>query len=201
MAYYTRVLSKSAECPSFNDLHGQLRSQRPDVVLSLEDGEPSEWMSLVLSHADGLEIASIERNVVLEGQLGSEELAEFVDEVSRCKPETGARWLLSFLREVRVIYAFQHLSGTEKSRGDDALWMVTDAIRAGRETIMQADGEGFYNDQGQLILWQLSDHVSGPWRMAVRQDERWIGFRMDLGNHEHRRAFFEGRVPPGVKTA
>jgi hypothetical protein len=127
---------------SFDDLHGQLRSQRLDVVLSLEDGERSEWMSLMLSHADGLEIASTERNVVVEGQMGSEELAEFADEVSRCKPETSARWLLSFLQEVRVIYAFQHLSGAEKSRGDDALWIVTDAIRAGRETIMQADGEG-----------------------------------------------------------
>jgi hypothetical protein len=37
--------------------------------------------------------------------------------------------------------------------------------------------------------------------MAVRQDDRWVAFQMDLGNREHRQAFVDGRVPHGVRTA
>ena len=166
MGYYTRVLSKRSECPSFETLKAQLKSKRPDVVLSLEDGEPAEWLNLLLSHADGLEIAAIERNVVVDGELGAEELSELVETVSTCKPESGAKWLLSFLEDVRVIYAFQHLSGTEETEGYEALAVVSDAVGVGGEAILQADSEGFYNEDGHPICGVIgpSQRDIGRWR-------------------------------------
>jgi hypothetical protein len=169
------------------------------VVLSLVDGEPADWTSLVLAHAKGPEIAAIERSPVTEGSLGSEELAEYMDEVQRCKPESAAIWLATFLKEVRVIYAFQHLSGTERGQGDEALCLVSEAVWARGDAILQADGEGFSNADGYHILWQFSDRVNGNWWMAVLQKGRWVSFEMDLGNQDHREAFLEGRVPQGVR--
>ncbi len=65
---------------------------------------------------------------------------------------------------------------------------------------MQADGEGFSNEDGDHVLWQFSEDVSGLWWMAVYREGAWCPFQMDLGNAEHRSAFFEGRVPPGTAT-
>jgi hypothetical protein len=201
MGYYTRVLSKRSECPALEDLHAALRAKRSKAVLSLESGGSSNWTGLVLSHPKGSEIASIERNSVDEESLGSEELAEFIEEIRTCKPESGAAWLESFLKDVRTIYAFQHLPGTDRGGGAQSLRVVSEAIWARGDAILQADGEGFTNEDGYHILWQFSDRVTGPWWMAVLQKGRWSPFQMDLGNWDHRQAFLEGRLPDGVRTA
>jgi hypothetical protein len=41
------------------------------VALSIEEGDADAWTSLLLAHADGTEIAGIERNPVTEGALAT----------------------------------------------------------------------------------------------------------------------------------
>jgi hypothetical protein len=65
MGYYTRVLTKMDDCPPHADLAQAVRAVHPRAMLSCEDGDPLHWESLVLSHADGREIADIERRVSL----------------------------------------------------------------------------------------------------------------------------------------
>ena len=199
MGYYTRVLSRRADCPTLDELRAPLRVEHPDVRLSTEDEQSAEWSDLVLKHDDGLEIAAIERNVVEPGSLGTEEIAEFIDSITDSEPASAAAWLTTYLQHVRVIYAFQHLAGTRERRGDEALQAVSDAIWARGEAILQGDGEGFTNDSGDHILWQFSDDVSGPWWMAVLRDGAWVRFQMELGDARQREAFRAGRVPDGVK--
>src|SRR5215467_6929428 len=81
MSYYTIVLSQRADCPRFDQLVRVLTEHHPAVALSIEEGDADTWTSLLLAHADGTEIASIERNPVAEGALGMEEVAEFIDEI------------------------------------------------------------------------------------------------------------------------
>ncbi len=166
------------------------------------DGEDSSWSSLVLSHADGTEIAAVERYVVEAGSggsLGGHEVSEFLEEVAECRPASGAAWLTRFLPSVSCLYACQHLFGTERDRGDEALRAVEHSIWGLGDAILQADGEGFTNEDGFHILWQFSDDVSGMWWMAVLQDGDWLEFEMDLGDLTHREYFLAGRVPPGAK--
>ena len=61
MGYYTRVLSKRSDCPPLDVLVNALRAAHTGAVLSVEDGTPDEWRSLLLAHTDGREIAVIER--------------------------------------------------------------------------------------------------------------------------------------------
>jgi hypothetical protein len=200
MGYYTRVLSKRSDAPTHEELERAVHASHPEVALSIEEGDGADWISLLLSHQDGTAIAAIERNTVADGSLGAEEIDEFIEDMSDCRPASAVQWLASYLPEVKTIYAFQHLRGTRERRGDEALRVVSDAISARGQAISQADGEGFSNEDGDHILWQFSDRVSGPWWMAVLQDERWVPFQMDLGNREQRQDFFAGRVPPGAKT-
>jgi hypothetical protein len=178
-----------------------LRSKHPRVVLSVDEGESSPWENLVLAHEGGPEIAGIERNEVAEGLLGAAEIAEFIEDVEEGRPASSVPWLTSFLEGVKTIYAFQHLSGSRTEEGFAALRALRESIWSRGDAILQADDEGFTNEDGYSILWQFSDDASGPWWMAVQQGGEWVRFEMDLGRQDHRDAFLAGRVPPDAKRS
>ena len=195
MAYYTRVLSKDEEFPSFEELEQLIQEGHPEHKLTIEEGSEEEWETLLLSSADDVEVALIERNPVSVGSIGQDEVAEFIEDLQDCKPESGVEWLAEYLAEVKTIYAFQHLQGAETVEGGNALHALRSALWERGEAIIQADNEGFTNEDGYHIVWQFSDSVSGPWNMGILQDGVWYHFTMDLGDSDHRLAFFKGEVP------
>jgi hypothetical protein len=198
--YYTRVLSKDEEFPSFEELAQFVHAGHPDFKLTLESGEEEDWESLLLSGNDEVEVAVIERNPVANGSLGQDEIAEFIDETAECKPESGVQWLHDFLREVKTVYAFQHLQGDDTEEGSNALHALRAHLWERGDAIIQADGEGFTNEEGFHIIWQFSDSVSGPWNMGVYKDDLWHHFKMDLGDPDHRAAFLAGEVPEDLSA-
>lgn len=195
MAYYTRVLSKDDEFPSFEELAQLIQAEHPEYKLTIEEGSEEEWETLLLSSADDVEVALIERNPVSPGSIGEDNVAEFIEELHDCKPESGVQWLAEYLAEVKMIYAFQHLQGAETVEGGNALHALRSALWERGEAIIQADNEGFTNEDGYHIVWQFSDSVSGPWNMGILQDGVWYHFTMDLGDSDHRLAFCNGEVP------
>lgn len=198
MGYYTRVLSKQEEFPTFEDLAQVVRADHPDFKLTVEAGGEEEWESLLLSSRDDVEVAVIERNPVYDGSVGQDEIAEFVEETQDCKPESGVQWLADYMAEVKTVYAFQHLQGADIEEGGAALHALRTALWERGDAIIQADNEGFTNEEGYHIVWQFSDSVSGPWNMGVMQDGAWHHFKMDLGDPDHRAAFLNGEIPPDL---
>lgn len=195
MAYYTRVLSKDEDPPSFEDLALFIRDQYPEYKLTIEEGSGEEWESLLLAGTDQVEVAVLERYPVYDGSLGQDEIADFIEDLRDARPESGAQWLKSYLEEVKTIYAFQHLLGAETVEGGNALHALRSRLWERGDAILQADGEGFTNEEGYHIVWQFSDSVSGPWNMGIYKDDLWHHFKMDLGDPEHRAAFLNGDVP------
>lgn len=200
MGYYTRVLSKDAEFPSFDELVDFIGSGHPDYKLTVEEGTEEEWESLLLSSSDEVEVAVLERNPVSDGSLGQDEIAEFIEETQDCKPEAGVAWLHEFLAEVKTVYAFQHLQGSEMVDGGNALHGLRSHLWERGDAILQADNEGFTNEDGYHIVWQFADTVSGAWNVAVLQEGTWHPFKMDLGDPDHREAFFQSEVPPDAAS-
>lgn len=199
MPYYVRVLSTSANNVPLSELRSVIERENLEATLSAEEDPDEDWTQLLLCHTDGREIALIERNLVAEGSLGAEELAEFADVVAECKPANAARWLLDYFPRVRCIYAFQVLSGTDYKNGWDILDAVKSHIWSTAPSIVQADNEGFSNEEGYHILWQFNDSVDGTSWMAVMKEGQWISFEMDLGDHKQRKSFFKGQIPKGAK--
>lgn len=195
MGYYTRVLSKDAESPSFEELAQFIRTNHPDYKLTIEEGTEEEWETLLLAGKDEVEVALIERIPVIDNSIGQDEIAEFVEDTQDCKPESGVAWLHEFLADVKTIFAIQHLQGSETEDGGNALHALRALLWERGDAILQADMEGFTNEEGYHIVWQFSDSVSGPWNMGVLQDGAWHHFKMDLGDPDHRAAFLEGEVP------
>lgn len=200
MGYYTRVLSKYEDYPSFAELTEAVQTDHPSFKLSIEAGTEDEWEALLLSSDGEIEVAVLERNPVTDGSIGQDEIAEFMEDTRDCKPEEGVEWLHGFLAEVKTIYSFQHLVGSETEEGLAALHALRSFLWQRGESIIQADMEGFTNEDGYHIVWQFSDTVSGAWNMAVLQDGTWHHFQMDLGDPDHREAFFRNEVPPDATS-
>jgi hypothetical protein len=195
MPYYIRILGKNNE----NIPLRALRVKGRPAVLRVAQGTEDSWKQLILSHKSGQEIALIEKNPVVDGQLGADELQEFIEEVGHYKPESSVTWLRGFLPTIKVIYAFQLLSGTDADDGWGRLHSLYGAVWNHTGGILQTDGEGFSNEDGFTVLWQFADTARGQWRMGSMQNGQWVNFEMDLGNERQREAFKRGELPPGVK--
>lgn len=195
MAYYTRVLSKDDEFPAFDELAMFIRAEHPDYRLTIEEGSEEEWETLLLVGTDEVEVALLERNEVYDGSLGQDEISDLIEDLYDVKPESGVEWLKNYLEDVKTVYAFQHLQGAETEDGGNALHGLRARLWERGDAILQADGEGFTNEEGFHIVWQFSDSVSGPWNMGVYKDDMWMHFKMDLGDPGHREAFLNGEVP------
>jgi hypothetical protein len=198
MAYYTRVLSKDSDFPAYEGLLAKIAVEHPEFKLAIESGDEDEWESLLLSSMDNVEVALLERLPVFPGSMGEDEIAEFLEDTREARPESGVLWLAEFLAEVKTIYAIQHLQGAFTEEGSNALHALRSMLWERGDAIIQADNEGFTNEDGYHIVWQFSDSVTGPWNMGVIQDDTWYHFTMDLGDPEHREAFLNGEVPADV---
>jgi len=198
MGYYIRTLTHSDKRVPFSELRAALAQEHPKARLLLQEGSESQWEQLLLAHANGTPIAAVERNSVT-GPIGAEELQEFRHEIADCAPPAAATWLDHYLSRVRTIHAFQVLDGTKMEKGWDILGTLKTAIWQKTGGIIQADREGFTNEDGYHVLWQFPEQVSGPWWMGVLEAGLWVHFQMDLGNPSHREAFLAGAVPAGVK--
>jgi len=195
MPYYIRVLGTQLDRPALE----QLREVASPALVDGLTEQSDLWSELVLKHASGQEIAIIERNETADG-LGADELAEFMEEVAETRPTSAAVWLKNYLSKVKVIYAFQLLPGTDVEDGWGKLHAIYDYVWTCAKGILQADGEGFTNEDGFTVVWQFSETVSGPWNLAVlTNDNIWTSFEMDLSNRDQRAAFLHGEVPSGAK--
>jgi hypothetical protein len=200
MGHHIRVLGRKDVSLAIADLRACL-PDNSGIDLNEEPSDESGWSQLILRHSNGSDIAVIEKNPVTPGELGADEISEFVDEVQDAQPASASKWLAEYLPSVSVIYAFQLLGGAELQEGQNAVRALQSYIWNRVGGILQADMEGFSNEQGYHILWQFGEGVEGDWDMAVLdRDGKWLPFTMDLGDPEHRRAFLDGRVPVGIAS-
>ncbi len=197
MGYRIRVLALRDELIDVDMLRAEIPAGQE---LSVESEEASRWSQLVLKHRGGAEIALIERDPVSPGELGEAEIQEYLEEIEGEKPASAVKWLTSFLPQVKVIFALQVLSGARQKDGWDGIHSIQFGIWKKLGGILQADAEGFSNENGHHILWQFDGNPTGTYPMAVLDGEdNWQAFEMRLEDPRQRQAFLEGRVPAGVK--
>src|SRR5438874_12176926 len=106
MSYYTRILSPSTSVVSVDKLQTIIAQQSLKASIAIETGTANDSTSLVLTHNAGPEIASLETNSVADDTLGSKEIAEFLEEITNCKPISAVKWLSEYLPKVKSIYPF-----------------------------------------------------------------------------------------------
>ena len=201
MGYYIRVLGTQDPNIHLDELLQNLKAEGLTAKLSFAEGdEPSKWTILDVANETGDTLAQIERNPVLDGQLGKNELEEFKDEIEDCKPTTAVEWLTNFFDKVKVIYAFQMLNAAFDNENFEIISSIKTKIWNKTSGILQADHEGFSNEDGYHILWQFSADVKGEWSCAVLNSfGQWENFIFDLGDKTQRQEFLSGSVPSNAR--
>lgn len=165
------------------------------------DTHSGEWGVIEALSRSGETLCIVERNPVVTGSVGEDEIGGFQEEIAECLPKAASEWLRTYLTKVRTIYAIQIFDEVYSDDGWAAVHAMQGAIWSATGGIFQADGEGFSNEDGDHILWQFSDRVEGEWWAAVLKAGTWERFRMDLGNEAHRCAFKSGEVPTDAERA
>lgn len=199
MGHYIRVLSPSPVRVPMSRLMEALEELGAPVALS-GDSDETNWRQLIMAHPEGKDIAVVECDLVEPGGLAEEEIGEFLDDIADAQPASAAAWLRSYLPGVKAIYGIQVVAGANEGEGWDVVDTIRNALLAHAGGIIQADNEGFSNEEGYHILWQFEEDVEGSWWMAVLKNGRWVKFEMDLGDPEHRAAFLAGEVPADVEV-
>lgn len=171
-------------------------------------GKPKDWRQIHVTYSDGSWSFDFERYTVAD----TTDISKWTDDLDFFRgwagvvePGGNAQWVQQYLTRVKTVYMFR----CSNSAPDDTLDLVgeiVDSLRHDDENVGGASGllyaelEGWSNEDGYHITWEFSDRVSGPWAMALRCDEGWQTFQMELGNRKHRKAFCAGKVPAGVKS-
>lgn len=201
MAYYIRVLGTSDTSIHINQFIDDLNEGNLVAKFHLLETEnAAEWTIIQVANQRGNALAQIERNLVDVGKLGKEELDNFREEIKNCKPVSAVQWLQEFFDRVKVIYAFQLLEGAFDDDNFPIISSIKSTIWNAVGGILQADEEGFSNEDGCHILWQFSGTVTGEWSMAViSSSNEWVSFVMDLGNVKQKTMFLGGEVPDGAR--
>jgi hypothetical protein len=201
MGYYIRVLGTKDPDIHIDELLDALNEDGLEAQVTFDKNEtPNKWTVLQIVNDKGQELTQIERNPVIDGEIGKEELDEFKELILDYKPISAVNWLTNYFSKVKVIYAFQILNAGFEDSNFDIISALKTKIWNKTEGILQADNEGFTNDNGYHILWQFSDDVTGQWSCAtINLSGQWQKFIMDLGDTTQREEFQNGKVPKNAK--
>ncbi|MGE0021867.1 MAG: hypothetical protein AB7S72_19515 [Draconibacterium sp.] len=197
MGYYIRILGTDDTNISIDELISGLTNESLTAKFDVDQNEsPDNWTVIGVANSDNDDIMQIERNPVIDGELGKEELEEFREDIKDYKPTSAVKWLDKYFDKVKVIYAFQLLDAAFDDKNFSIVGSIKSTIWNKVGGILQADNEGFSNEDGYHILWQFSDNVTGEWNMSVKNIfGKWTNFKMDLGNKKQREEFWAGNVP------
>ncbi len=197
MGYYIRVLGTNDPDIHIDELIDSLREDGLSAKFEYDANEqPGKWTVLAIANNNGEPLAQIERNPIVEGELGQEELEEFKEAIADGKPASAVKWLTGYFDKIKVVYAFQLLGAAFDDDNFEIISCVKATIWYSTGGILQADDEGFSNEDGCHILWQFSDNVTGEWNCAIHDSAgKWQKFTMDLGDMSQRKEFQEGKIP------
>lgn len=201
MSYYIRILGTQDPDIHLDEILEALEEEGLAARFGvLENERPEKWTSFELMNEEEEVLALVERNPVLEGEFGKEELDEFRETILEFQPLSAANWLKGFFDKVKVIYAFELLDPGVEEDNYPVVTTTQSYIWQRVKGVLQADGEGFSNEEGYHILWQFSDDVDGSWNCAVLNEKgNWENFTMELGDKKHQESFKNGQVPEGAK--
>ena len=197
MGYYIRVLGIADPNIHIDELIKGLSKDGLTAKFDLDPTEsPNNWTVIGVANSDGEELMQIERNPVIKGELGQDELQEFREDIKEYKPNSAVKWLDKYFDNIKVIYAFQLLNASMEDKNFEIVGSIKATIWNRLGGLLQADNEGFSNENGYHILWQFADNVTGNWSMAVKNIlGQWTNFIMDLGDKKQREEFWAGKVP------
>ena len=111
-------------------------------------------------------------------------------------PPNAREWVGNYLAGVKAIYVFELNVDNISGKDWEILGRFQNMLKDALQGIIQADHEGYYNEKGDYILWQMYEGAGGTIPSAVlNQNGNWISFNLKLNKAEAVQRFKDG-IPP-----
>jgi hypothetical protein len=191
MGYCVRLLTSSENNVPFQDIREQVDSVR------LVSGEETAWDKIEIDQPDGSLIAVLERSPLASNGLAESEMTGIKNSLQGAFPVSAREWVKNYLSGTRVIYTFRLQAENITSKGWPLLGRIQNLLKDKLGGLIQADSEGFYNEAGDYILWQMYEGATGAVPAAVLdQNGQWVSFQLGLNDARAIERFKQGAAPP-----
>jgi hypothetical protein len=190
MGYYVRLLSPSEKRVSLLELLQQVET------LKLVSGTNNEWEEVLVSGPSENPIAHL-RNIAVSSEDGRQILEKLRDGIFASQPEKARAWVKARLDAAKTIYSFQLLT---ENLTTDMEWRVLghlqNHLKDALGGIIQSDNEGYFNENGDYILWQMYSGAGGTIPAAIFDDNgKWQAFQLKLDDLKAVESFKRGDPP------
>jgi hypothetical protein len=190
MSYYVRLLTASEKTVPFNEIGQQ------GNFIKLVFGTAAAWEKIDIYQPETRLIANLERHSLSAGSPADGELAALRASIGRSYPVNARDWLRRYLDSVKTVYAFQLLGDNITKHGWPVLGRIQNLLKDTLGGIIQADQEGYYNENGDYILWQMYANATGSIPAATLDEKgEWIPFQLRLDDSRAIEQFKQG-IPP-----
>jgi hypothetical protein len=190
MSYTVRLLTPSQKSIPFNVMKSF--SDRIKLVAGTEQ----LWDRIEIFNSSETVVTTIDRDIVGPESAGETTLTELRSVISDKYPVKARQWLDNYFYTVHVIYTFYIFP----DRMDQDAWVllggIQDSLKYSLRGVIQVDNEGFYNEAGDYIIYQMYENAFGSVPAAVLNDKgQWISYSLRLGDEKAVDLFQNGIVP------
>ncbi len=199
MDWFMRVLGTEDLDLSATDIYDALKKDGldADMYVVADEFDPGKFAALNVFNWDHEYLGQLTRNACAsDDEPGFEELCSLEIMVMKSNPGATRDWLMAWFFKTKVIYKFEMELPLIYAKNYPIVESIMKTIRRLTVGISHIDDEGFTNENGDLIFWQLSDNSDYELTCAVLEDGlNWQRFTMNTSDLQSRQDFIDGKVP------
>ncbi len=191
MGYYVRLLSPSEKVIFFSEIKQEVQTIR------LTAGTDQVWQEINISGPSETPIALLSRMPVDSSGPGAETISKLRNGIFGASPASARAWINTYISGVKTVYAFQLLTDNLTTDSEwRTLGYVQNLLKDHLGGIIQSDHEGFFNENGDYILWQMYRGATGSVPAAtMNENGEWIPFQLRLADEKAVERFKQGQKP------
>jgi hypothetical protein len=192
MSYKTRLLTPSEKVIPFSTM------KKVSDRIKLVSGVDPLWEKIEIYDAHDILLAILEYDIVNAESNGETTLKELDKSIQNKYPVNARQWLKNYFTTVKAIYTFNIYPDRMNKNNWLILGGIQNFLKDSLNGIIQADNEGYYNEAGLYILWQMYEGATGN-ATAASLDEKgqWVpySYSLRLDNKKAVDLFKQGIAP------
>ena len=166
--------------------------------IKLVSGVDPLWEKIEIYDAHDILLAILEYDIVNAESNGETTLKELDKSIQNKYPVNARQWLKNYFTTVKAIYTFNIYPDRMNKNNWLILGGIQNFLKDSLNGIIQADNEGYYNEAGLYILWQMYEGATGN-ATATSLDEKgqWVpySYSLRLDNKKAVDLFKQGIAP------
>ena len=175
MSYKVRLLTPSEKNISFTSL------QKVSNRIKLLSSTDTSWEKIEIYDARDILLSTLQYDVVIPGSNGETTLKDLANAIQNKYPINARQWLIKYFTTIHAIYTFNFFPEFMDNNSWPILGGIQNFLKDSLGGIIQSDNEGYYNEAGLYILYQMYEGATGNVTAASLNDKgEWVPYSYSL---------------------